>query len=79
MRGLRPHVLGIDDAPFEKGQSDEVPIVGVMMEGASLVEGVAVGRFAVDGEDATAFLTEPLRVAHLIGAAMVKGQSRGRV
>jgi len=57
MRGLRPDVLGIDDAPFEKGQSDEVPIVGVMMEGASLVEGVAVGRFAVDGEDATAFLT----------------------
>ena len=24
-------------------------------------------------------LPEPLRVAHLIGAAMVKGQSRGRV
>jgi endonuclease V-like protein UPF0215 family len=56
MRRLRPHVLGIDDAPFEKGQSDEVPIVAVMMEGASLVEGVAVDRFAVDGEDATGFL-----------------------
>jgi len=33
-----------------------VPIVGVMMEGASLFEGVAVERFPVDGEDATGFL-----------------------
>jgi hypothetical protein len=51
-----PHVLGIDDAPFEKGQTHPVPIVGVMMEGASLVESVAVGEFAVDGEGAAEFL-----------------------
>jgi endonuclease V-like protein UPF0215 family len=53
---FRPHVLGIDDAPFEKGQSHPVPIVGVMMEGADLVESVAVGEFSVDGDGATEFL-----------------------
>jgi endonuclease V-like protein UPF0215 family len=53
---FRPHVLGIDDAPFEKGQTHPVPIVGVMMEGAGLVESVAVGEFPVDGEGAAEFL-----------------------
>jgi endonuclease V-like protein UPF0215 family len=53
---MRPHVLGIDDAPFVKGQTEEVPIVGVMMEEATIVEGVAFGRFPVDGEGATEYL-----------------------
>ena len=52
----RPHILGIDDAPFVKGQAGDVPVVGVMMEGATLVEGVAVGAFPVDGDDATDYL-----------------------
>ncbi len=52
----RPHVLGIDDGPFDKAQDGAVPIVGVMMEGSTLVEGVAVSSFPVDGEGATAFL-----------------------
>lgn len=52
----RPHVLGIDDAPFRKDQREDVPIVGVMMEGANLVEGVALGRFPVDGAEATDYL-----------------------
>jgi endonuclease V-like protein UPF0215 family len=52
----RPHVLGVDDAPFEKGQAEPVPIVGVMMEGADLVENVAVTAFPVDGDGATEFL-----------------------
>jgi endonuclease V-like protein UPF0215 family len=54
----RPHVLGIDDAPFDKGQRDPVPIVGVMMEGCDLVESVAIGTFPVDGDDATEFLRD---------------------
>src|SRR5690554_5744985 len=53
---MRPHVLGIDDAPFVKGHGREVPVVGVMMEGAQLVEGVAVTSFPVDGPGATGFL-----------------------
>ena len=53
-----PHILGIDDAPFVKGQADDVPIVGVMMEGAALVEGVALGAFPVDGAGATEYLAD---------------------
>jgi endonuclease V-like protein UPF0215 family len=56
MTSARPHSLGIDDGPFEKFRSTTVPIVGVMMEGPDLVEGVARTEFAVDGEDATGFL-----------------------
>jgi endonuclease V-like protein UPF0215 family len=52
----RPHVLGIDDGPFAKSQAEPVPIVGVTMEGADLVEGVAVTAFPVDGAGATDFL-----------------------
>jgi len=53
-----PHVLGIDDGPFEKGVSSTTPIVGVMTEGARLVEAVAVTTFPVDGNDVTSFLAE---------------------
>ena len=52
----RPHLLGVDDGPFEKRQREPVPIVGVMMEGADLVESVSMASFAVDGDDATGFL-----------------------
>lgn len=58
---MRPHVLGIDDGPFRKGQRAPVPIVGVMMEGADLVEGVAVGAFPVDGEGVTDYLAAWIR------------------
>jgi len=54
----RPHVLGIDDAPFEKRQARPVPVVGVLMEGNDLVEGVAVTSFPVDGADATEFVAD---------------------
>jgi endonuclease V-like protein UPF0215 family len=52
----RPHVLGVDDAPFDKKQARAVPVIGVLMEGSDLVEGVAMGEFPVDGENATEFL-----------------------
>ena len=54
----RPHVLGVDDAPFQKHQMEGVPVIGVLMEGNDLVEGVALTRFPVDGHDATGFLAE---------------------
>ena len=56
MAHARPHVLGVDDAPFDKKRDVVVPLVGVMMEGADLVEGVALGRFPVDGAGATDYL-----------------------
>jgi len=49
-------MLGVDDAPFFKGQTGPVPIVGVTMEGADFVEAVAIGSFPVDGEGATEYL-----------------------
>jgi endonuclease V-like protein UPF0215 family len=52
----RPHILGVDDAPFEKCQPGPVPIVGVVMEGPDRVESVARGEFPVDGEGATEYL-----------------------
>jgi endonuclease V-like protein UPF0215 family len=52
----RPHILGIDDAPFEKRQAERVPIVSVMMEGADLIEGIAVDSFPVDGDAATDYI-----------------------
>ena len=55
----RPHLLGIDDGPFEKFRSGEsTPIVGVTMEGADLVESVAVTRFPIDGADVSGFLAD---------------------
>ncbi|HKA15965.1 MAG TPA: DUF99 family protein [Myxococcota bacterium] len=58
----RPHVLGIDDGPFEKHVAGaRAPIVGVMMEGHDLVEAVAITEFPVDGGGVTAFLAEWIR------------------
>ena len=56
----RPHVLGIDDGPFDKFASPApaTSIVGVMMEGADLVEAVAVTSFPVDGDGVTEFLAD---------------------
>jgi uncharacterized protein len=55
---MRPQILGIDDAPFDKRQSRPVPVVAVLMEGNDLVEGVAISEFPVDGDDATGFLAQ---------------------
>ncbi len=54
----RPHILGIDDGPFDKSASREVVVVGVMMEGSDLVESVVVTSFPVDGPEATPFLAD---------------------
>jgi len=54
----RPHLLGIDDGPFEKFVDERVPLVGVMMEGADRIEGVATTSFPVDGTGVAEFLAE---------------------
>ncbi len=61
MEARRPHLLGIDDGPFDKRAPDDVPVVGVVMEGSDLVEGVVVTRFPVDGPDVTRFLADWVR------------------
>lgn len=53
---MRPHLLGVDDGPFVKGQREPVPLVAALCEGPDLVEAVATSAFAVDGDGATEFL-----------------------
>ena len=72
----RPHTLGIDDGPFEKFVSKTVSIVGVMMEGADLVESVAHTEFPVDGDRATDFLAswvESLRCRPALQGVLLGG------
>jgi hypothetical protein len=58
MPAARPHLIGIDDGPFQKGRDRDTALVAVFMEGADLVEGVAIERFPVDGADVTDFLSQ---------------------
>lgn len=57
MKG-RPHIFGIDDAAFSKRQTEPVAIIGVMTEGADLVENIAITKFPVDGAGATEFMAQ---------------------
>jgi uncharacterized protein len=73
---FRPHVLGIDDAPFDKFKDTSVPLVAVLTEGPDLVEAVAVTRFPIDGDDAAEFLAEwvgGLRFAAALHAVVLGG------
>src|SRR5258706_9989531 len=58
---MRPHLLGIDEGPFVKGQAEPVPLVAAVCEGADLLESVALSAFPVDGDRATEFLARWLR------------------
>jgi endonuclease V-like protein UPF0215 family len=68
--------LGIDDGPVDKRSGSPVPVVGVMMEGADLVEAVAITRLPVDCAGATDFLAEwvsGLRLRPALQAVVVGG------
>lgn len=73
----RPHVLGIDEGPVDKHRaSGRTPLVGVTMEGADLVEAVAITEFPVDGDEVTAFLgdwIESLRIRPVLQAVLFGG------
>ena len=73
---MSAHVLGIDDAPFDKTQATDVPIVGVVMAGAALVEGVTITAFPIDGADATSFIgdwIETMRWRPALHAVVIGG------
>lgn len=75
-RSFRPHVLGVDDGPFDKRTDAIAPIVGVMMEGHDLVEAVAITEFAVDGDAPAEFLGDwisALRFAAALHAVALSG------
>ena len=76
----RPHLIGIDDAPFEKRQPAPVPVVGVTMEGWDQVESVAITAFPVDGAEPTAFLARwvsGLRTRPVLQGVMLGGITIG--
>ncbi|HWG89828.1 MAG TPA: DUF99 family protein [Candidatus Thermoplasmatota archaeon] len=61
MKG-EPHVLGVDDGPFRFGDGT-VPVVGVVMRGATYVEGILSWTVEVDGKDATERLLTALEAS----------------
>lgn len=65
----RPHLLGIDDGPFDV--TDHLYAASAGSEPARAAQLLAAARRK--GE-----LPEPLRLAHLIAAALATGESRGR-
>ena len=77
----RPHVLGVDDAPFDKRQIGPVPILAVAMEAYDLIESVALTEFPVDGDGATEFLASwiaglrarPMLQAVILGGITIAG------
>jgi hypothetical protein len=65
----RPRLLGVDDGPFRKGVDADTPLVAALVEGGDRLEGVALARFPVDGDDAAGFLAGWLRGLRFHAAA----------
>jgi endonuclease V-like protein UPF0215 family len=78
---FRPHILGVDDAPFDKRQPGPVPIIAVAMEGNDVIESIALGGFPVDGDGATEYLASwiaglrarPMLQAVILGGITIAG------
>jgi endonuclease V-like protein UPF0215 family len=51
------HVVGFDDAPFDRAHRGDVPVIGAVYAGERL-EGVLAGRVRRDGANATRALTK---------------------
>lgn len=51
-------VLGVDDAPFVKGKSREVLVIGVVFRGGEFLDGVLSTYIECDGSDATQKIIE---------------------
>ncbi len=60
------HVVGFDDAPFDRGHRGDVPVVGAVFSGPVL-QGILVGKVRKDGANAAAEL------ARLVSAGRFSG------
>jgi hypothetical protein len=68
-------VIGFDDAPFERSDRGDVPVVGTVFNGARL-EGVLIGRVRRDGANAAsrlAAMIEGSRFRSSLRAILVQG------
>ncbi len=54
------HVIGFDDAPFERAHRGDVAVIGAVYAGARL-EGVLSGRVRRDGRNSTAVVIDMVR------------------
>ncbi len=71
--------LGIDDAPF-RFSDESVPVVGVVVQAPSYIEGVLTTLAEVDGHDATERITAMLRRSRYLeglAAIMIDGTAVG--
>jgi endonuclease V-like protein UPF0215 family len=74
-RGRISHVIGFDDAPFERSHRGDVSIVGAVYAGSRL-EGVLTGKVRRDGANATraiAALVGRSRFARHLQLVMLQG------
>lgn len=60
------HVVGVDDAPFERSHRGEVPIVGAVFAGARF-EGILTGRVRRDGANAAAVIARMIASSRFAG------------
>ena len=60
MAGRISHVIGFDDAPFDRGHRGDVLVVGAVYAGARL-EGVLSARVRRDGRNSTQVLVDAVR------------------
>lgn len=73
-------VLGIDDAPFNKGRDKKVLVVATVFRGGSFLDGLLSCYVQVDGNDATAKLISLIRKTKHLGqlqCVMVNGIALG--
>src|SRR3989442_9125083 len=71
--------LGIDDAPF-RFSDETVPVVGVVVQAPSYIEGVLTTLAEVDGHDATERIAAMLRRSRYLGglaAILIDGNAVG--
>jgi len=58
---VRRQTIAIDDAPFEKSRGGDVLVIGVVMAGPALVEGILTTSVPMDGEDVSTKLAAWIR------------------
>ncbi len=54
-------ILGLDDAPFEKGSSGKVILIGTIFRGGSCIDGIIKTEINIDGTDATEKIAEAVK------------------
>jgi len=53
-------IVGVDDGPFIRGQSEPVPLVGVITRGSGQVDGIVKTVIEPDGDDVTRKLSDSI-------------------